>query len=139
MGVRVLPFAYICQGAVIGDRTIIGPYCYIEGDAEIGAYCHIGTSVGIYAGARIRDHVFIGPGAQLTNCIYPAYPTEDFAPDPLLICEGAMIGAGACILAGNVIGPGATVAMGAVVRENVPGQTMFHGIAAREFEPYNPF
>lgn len=51
---KVVNGAYICEGANIGDNTVIFPGVYIDSDVTIGDNCYIA------AGVKIVGHVTIG-------------------------------------------------------------------------------
>ena len=54
----VHPTAIIAKTAKIGEGAHIGPYCYIEDDAEIGRNAVLHSFVNIYRGAKIGDDFF---------------------------------------------------------------------------------
>lgn len=49
------PTAVIAKTAKIGEGTHIGPYCYVDEDAEIGRRAVLHSFVTIYRGAKIGD------------------------------------------------------------------------------------
>jgi acetyltransferase-like isoleucine patch superfamily enzyme len=100
----------------LSDRApglLLGPDVTLPDDAEVGAYVviHAGTAIG--AGVRIQDHAVLGKP--------PAFGARSKAsreePPPLVVGEGATIGAGALVAAGAAIGPAAMVGDKAHVRE----------------------
>jgi UDP-2-acetamido-3-amino-2,3-dideoxy-glucuronate N-acetyltransferase len=94
-------------GLLLGDDVTL------PGDAELGAYVVIHSGTTIAAGVRIQDHAVLGKP--------PAYGARSRArreePPPLVVGEGATIGAGALVAAGAAIGPAAMVGDRAHVRE----------------------
>src|SRR5258708_4311704 len=52
------PTAVIAKSARIGDGAHIGPYCFIDEDAEIGRNAVLYSLVAIYRGAKIGDDFF---------------------------------------------------------------------------------
>ena len=50
------PTAIIAKTARIGDGAHIGPYCYVDDEAEIGRNAVLHSFVTIYRGAKIGDH-----------------------------------------------------------------------------------
>lgn len=54
----VHPTAVIAKSARIGEGAHIGPYCFIDEDAEIGRHAVLHSFVTIYRGARIGDNFF---------------------------------------------------------------------------------
>jgi UDP-3-O-[3-hydroxymyristoyl] glucosamine N-acyltransferase len=55
---RIDPTAVIAPTARIGAGAHIGPYCYIEDDAEVGRDSVLHSFVTIYRGAKIGDNFF---------------------------------------------------------------------------------
>lgn len=49
------PTAIIAKSAKIGEGTHIGPYCYVDEDAELGRNAVLHSFVTIYRGAKIGD------------------------------------------------------------------------------------
>ena len=92
---------------------LLGEDVVLPDDAELGAYVviHAGTALG--AGVRIQDGAVLGKP--------PAFGARSKArreePPPLVLGEGATIGAGAVVAAGAAIGPAAMVGDMAHVRE----------------------
>ena len=58
---------YINPKSIIGKKTKVEPFSYIDADVEIGNNCWIGNNVTIYSGARIGDNVKIFPGAVISS------------------------------------------------------------------------
>lgn len=52
------PTAVIAQTARIGEGAHIGPYCFVDEDAQIGRHAVLHSFVTIYRGARIGDNFF---------------------------------------------------------------------------------
>lgn len=52
------PTAIIAKNAHIGENTHIGPYCFIDEEAQIGRNAVLHSSVTIYRGAQIGDDFF---------------------------------------------------------------------------------
>lgn len=52
------PAAVIAKTAKIGDGAHIGPYCYVDEEAEIGRNAVLHSFVSIYRGAKIGDDFF---------------------------------------------------------------------------------
>lgn len=104
----------------IGADTFLGhEVAIIGGDAtvEIGARCDLAPRVLITTGTHEDGgaHRAAGPGVS----------------KPIIIRDGAWIGAGSIVLGGVVIGEGAMVAAGSVVRESVPARHVVAGVPAR--------
>jgi maltose O-acetyltransferase len=96
-----------------GGRFIAGSSSCIS----IGARCDIGPEVMMVAGSHE-----LGPTAQRAG---PGIS------DPIVVEDGAWIGARSTILGGVTIGRGAVVAAGAVVINDVPANTLVGGVPAR--------
>jgi UDP-3-O-[3-hydroxymyristoyl] glucosamine N-acyltransferase len=63
--VTVYPNAYICSGAVIGERTVIYPGVFIGSDCRVGSDCTIYPNVTIRENAVIGDRVAIHANAVI--------------------------------------------------------------------------
>lgn len=119
----------------IHDGASIGRYCTIHSHVWIGERVLIGDDVKIQAfsfipnGVTIENRVFIGPGVIFTNDRQPPSGGKCWAP--ILVKEGASIGANATILPGLIIGAGSMVAAGAVVTQDVPPGCLVAGVPAR--------
>ena len=105
---------------------------------HIGDNCKIQNAAQIFAPAQLASGVFIGPGAILTNDRSPRALNEDgepktagqWNPEPVIVREGASIGAGAMVVAGVTIGRWAMVAAGAVVTRDVLDHELVAGVPA---------
>ncbi len=90
----------------IGANSRIGSHSQLDGKVEIGSNVNIQSRVYLPHLTIVEDDVFIGPGVTVTNDLYPV-------SKKLLgvrIRRGAIIGAGAVIMAGVEIGENAVVA-----------------------------
>ncbi len=130
-GTRVWQFVVILPGAVVGKEGNICSHCFIEADVVVGDRVTIKNGVQLWDGMRIGNDVFIGPGATFTNDRHPRSRNENFQNEPILIEDGAAIGAGAVILPGVRIGAGAMVGAGAVVTRDVPAGATVIGNPSR--------
>ena len=108
-------------GVVIGDRTWIGPMCYMHGAGGI----YIGNDVGIGPGVKILTSSHTGEDTEI-----PVKNTP-LKFDAVIISDGSDIGMGAIILPGITVGKGAIVGAGAVITKNVPPFTTVAGNPAR--------
>ena len=59
-GTRILHFAHVREGAVIGKKCNIGKSVYIDRDVAIGDRVKIQNFVSIYKGVKIEEEVFVG-------------------------------------------------------------------------------
>lgn len=110
-----------CVGIQIGSRTIINVGSYLSGEG----------------GLRIGEDVLIGAHAKLLSAGHaidggdPVIARNAITRTPIVVEDGAWIGAGAIVLEGVRIGRGAVVAAGAVVRQDVPDGMVAAGMPAR--------
>ena len=112
-GVKIGKHAVIMMGAVINIGAVVGENAMIDMNAVLGGRAVVGKSC------------HIGAGAVLAGVIEPP------SAKPVVIEDGAMIGANAVVLEGVTVGRGAVVAAGAVVTENVPEGAVAAGVPAR--------
>ena len=117
-------------GCEIGKNCKIDAFVYIEGDVKIGNRCKIRPFVFIPNGVTIGDNVFIAQGVAFANDKYPRASGE-WTLMPIVVKDGASIGAGAVILPGITIGKNAIVGAGAVVTADVPDNAVVVGNPAR--------
>jgi maltose O-acetyltransferase len=108
---------YLPSGISIGEGTIIGDRCFLDGRAKL----KIGNSVDIASQVLIYNAEH-----DLTN--------DDFAAPhygEVEIKDFVFIGPRAIILPGVTIGRGAVVGAGAVVTKHVPDYAVMGGVPAR--------
>ena len=105
------------RGITIGDDTIIGDHCFLDGRAplKIGNHIAIASQVLIYN----SEHNIHSPNFEATE-------------EPVTIDDYVFVGARATILPGIKIGKGAVVAAGAVVTKDVPPMIMVGGVPAKK-------
>ncbi|MES2699610.1 MAG: acyltransferase [Pseudomonadota bacterium] len=103
----------------------------IEDDVSIAAFVHFwgqgGISIG--KGTMIASHVAI---TSLTHDPNAPVMRETLISGSVEIGENVWIGAHSVIFSGVSIGENSVVAAGSVVRTNVPPNTVFAGVPARE-------
>lgn len=124
-----------------GDGTAIGPGSKILRGSEILGPVSVGEAVFINRDAYIRpnttigDRVNLGPFVRLITDDHEIGSSERRAGTvtyrPIVIGDGAWVGAAATILGGVTIGEGAVVAAGAVVVSDVPPNTLVGGVPAK--------
>lgn len=90
-GVVVMPPAYVNVAAWVGDRSMVDSHVLIGSCAQVGAGVHIG------AGTQVGG-VLEPPGAR-----------------PVIVEDGAFVGAACCLLEGVMVGAGAVVGAGVVL------------------------
>lgn len=133
-GTRIWQFVVVLPGARIGANSNICSHCFIENDVVIGDRVTVKSGVQLWDGVTLRDDVFVGPNVSFTNDRWPRSGNREFKRLPILVEDGASIGAGAVILPGLRIGTGALVAAGAVVTRDVPAGTVVRGNPAEIVE-----
>ncbi|MCD6341730.1 MAG: N-acetyltransferase [Thaumarchaeota archaeon] len=115
------------EGSKIAANSKIGSFTQLDGSVMIGASVNIQSGVYLPHLTIVEDGVFIGPRAIVTNDPYPV-------SGRLLgvrIRKGAVIGAGAILIAGIEVGEGAVIAAGAIVTKDVPANQVVVGAPAR--------
>lgn len=123
--------ARVEPGAIIRDRVTIekGAVIMMGAVINIGAHIGSGTMVDMNAvvgsRAKIGSNVHIGAGAVIAGVLEPP------GKQPVIIEDGAFIGANAVILEGIRVGERAVVAAGAVVTKDVPPHQVVAGVPAR--------
>jgi acetyltransferase-like isoleucine patch superfamily enzyme len=138
-GTSIWNRAQVRAGARIGRDCVIGRDVFIDEGVSLGDRVKVQNGALIYHGVTVSDAVFIGPGAILTNDRHPRAVTAtgqlardaDWTVSPILIADGASIGAGAIIVAGCDVGTYAMVGAGAVVTRDVPAHAVVAGNPAR--------
>lgn len=103
-------------GITIGDGTIVGDRCFLDGRATL----------------KIGNHVDIASEVMIYNSEHDINFEDFHATDsPVTIGDYVFIGPRAIILPGVKIGRGAVVAAGAVVSKDVPDFAMVGGVPAK--------
>ena len=145
--VNIKAGSYI-DGAVIGEKSVIGPYAHLRPGTEIGDNCRIGNFVETkkikmgtgskashlaYLGdAEIGHEANIGCGAVTCN-----YGT-DKQKRQVKIGAKAFVGSGAQLVAPLEIGEGAVVGAGSVITKNVPeGHLAIERTDQKNIKDYN--
>jgi maltose O-acetyltransferase len=141
-GNRTRAAALRLAGVEIGPGTVIGGRFTIAGPGRPERNVTIGASGWINAGCyfdasdriEIGDDVAIGQQVLVLTQSHHMGPARRRAADlftaPVSIGDGCWIGARATILPGVTIGAGSVVAAGALVRSDVPGDTVVAGVPA---------
>ncbi|MET3681976.1 tetrahydrodipicolinate N-acetyltransferase [Alkalibacillus flavidus] len=109
-GAVIMLGAAINIGAVVGEGTMIDMNVVLGGRATVGKNCHIGA------------------GSVLAGVIEPP------SAQPVVVEDGAVVGANAVILEGVTVGEGAVVAAGSIVTEDVPANTVVAGTPAKKIK-----
>lgn len=124
---NIWQYCVVLPGAVIGDNCNICSHCFIENKVVIGNNVTIKNFVAIYDGITIEDNAFIGSGVVFCNDRYPKSKNTDYKLEPVLVREGASIGANSTILPGITIGKNALIGAGSIVTKDVPDNTIVKG------------
>lgn len=124
-------------GTPVDESTTIFPPFH----TNVGRHISLGKNVFInhacsfldLGGIIIEDDVMIGPSVNITSEDHPVEVTsrKTLVPAAVLIRKNAWIGAGATILPGVTVGENSVVAAGAVVRMDVPSNTVVGGVPAK--------
>lgn len=139
-GTRVWARSHIREGAVIGERCIVGEGVYVDADVRIGNDVKIQNGALLYRKLTLADGVFVGPNVCFTNDRYPRAVTpdgrlkgnDDWSPEETRVERGASLGAGALILPGIRIGEWAMVGAQALVTRDVPAYALVVGSPAKQ-------
>jgi len=104
------------KGIEIGEDTIIGDHCFLDGRAPI----------------KIGNHVDIASRVLIYNSKHDINDPEFKAVEyPVEIGDYVFVGPRAIIMPGKKIGQGAVVAAGAIVTHDVPPGKIVAGVPAR--------
>lgn len=124
-------------GVPVDETTTVFPPFY----TNIGRNISLGKNVFVnhacsfldLGGIVIGDEVMIGPRVNITSEDHPVdvASRKTLVPSVVVIQRNAWIGAGATILPGVTVGENSVVAAGAVVRKDVPANTVVGGVPAR--------
>lgn len=108
---------------------------------SVGDRTEINNCTVIFAlgGVTVGSDVLISSGCCITSVTHPRAVAErqSLIERPVMINDGAWLGAGAIVLPGVTIGEGAIVGAGAVVTRDVPAGSVVMGVPAR-CEPVLP-
>ena len=135
-GVVIGKNCLICSNSVIREGCVIGDNCIIANGVTLNYNVKIGHRTKIMDNTHITGNMVIGHDVFISALVITTNDNtmgrhEKTVCDPPMICNKAVIGAGANILPGITIGENATVAAGAVVTKNVYAGTRVMGIPAR--------
>ena len=114
------------EGDVV-SKLNIGEGCWFN----VGCYLELGEEI------HIGNDVSFGPEAMILTSTHdtrvgtPARRAVEISSLPVVIKNGAWLGARSTILPGVTVGEGAIVAAGAVVHRDVPPNTLVAGVPAK--------
>lgn len=117
---------------VNGEAETMEPAIHVGAHTYINRYTIIDAAESI----RIGASSMIGPNCYITDhdhgmVLGTPIAEQPFQSQPVLIGEGAWIGAGATILKGVTVGAGAVIGAGSVVTKDVPENAIAVGVPAR--------
>ncbi len=126
-------------GCKIGDGTQIASQVEIQRNVKVGENCKIGAGSFIPEGSIIGDGVFLGPKTVLCNDKFPkAINNEgelkkkaDWKLEPVIIEDGASLGANVTILPGIKIGKNSLIGASSLVTDHIPENETWFGQPAR--------
>jgi bifunctional UDP-N-acetylglucosamine pyrophosphorylase/glucosamine-1-phosphate N-acetyltransferase len=130
----------VVEGAQIGARVTIGPYCRVrpgtilDADVALGSFgevknSHVGAGTQMhhfsYLGdAQVGAHVNIGAGAVTCNF-------DGIDKHETKIGDGVFVGSDTMLIAPVELGEGAMTGAGSVVTRDVPAHGRVAGVPAR--------
>ena len=91
-----------------------------ESFIKIGENCDISSNVSLICGTHEIGNMNRRAGKGISKDI--------------IICDGVWIGYGSTIMGGVTIGEGSIIAAGSLVNKNVPKNTIYGGIPAKEIK-----
>ncbi len=127
---RIWAFVHILKNVSIGSNCNICDHCFIESGVRIGNNVTIKSGIYIWEGATIENDVFLGPNVVFTNDNRPR-SKQYIEANPIVVKEGASIGANSTILAGVTVGKYAMSGIGSVITRNVPDHALVYGNPAK--------
>lgn len=143
---------YATNNWSINDHTVIASGCAIharepgqDGEFIVGKGTHIGnnTIIDLSDTVKIGDNVAIGPNCTIYTHDHD-YKQNKKIPwkgeairKPVVIEDGAWVGAGVIILSGITIGRGAVIAAGSVVTKDVDPSSLVGGVPAKNIKEIN--
>lgn len=126
----------------LGYQKRVNFWCFENGGITIGEECGISNATFCSAShITLGDHVLIGGGVKIFDTDFHSLNYNeriDLEHDsnrksaPIIIKDGAFIGAGSIILKGVTIGEKCIVAAGSVVTKNVPDGEIWGGNPAKK-------
>jgi UDP-2-acetamido-3-amino-2,3-dideoxy-glucuronate N-acetyltransferase len=133
-GTVIWHFSHICSGAVIGNNCSIGQNVLVADKAVLGNTVKIQNNVAIYGGVTVEDDVFLGPSCVLTNVTNPrSQVSRKNLYEKTSIRRGSTIGANSTIVCGITLGRYCFIGAGAVVTKDVPDYGLVLGTPGKLF------
>ena len=123
--------AVVRENTTAGDDLSIGTLSVVEHDVTMGDSVRLHSRCFVPELSVLESGCWLGPGVIVTNARYPNRVDTKARLEGVRVGAGAVIGAGAVLLAGVDIGADATVGAGAVVVADVAAGTTVVGNPAR--------
>jgi bifunctional UDP-N-acetylglucosamine pyrophosphorylase / glucosamine-1-phosphate N-acetyltransferase len=131
-GAVLLPYSHL-EGAVVGEKAIVGPFARLRPGARLGEQAHVGNFVELKKttlgkGSKANHLSYLGDatigegcniGAGTITCNYDG--ANKFQT---VIEDGAFVGSDTQLIAPVRVGKGAYVGTGTTVREDVPAGSL---------------
>jgi acetyltransferase-like isoleucine patch superfamily enzyme len=125
---RIGEFCIIKSGSRLGDRVVFDDYADTSGAVLIGDDVMVKRRATITQGTIVEDKVFIGPGVMIVHEKTVSWQRDiNKVSRGVYIKSGAIIGAGALLMAGVTVGRDAQVGAGAIVTKNCDGKWIYTG------------
>ena len=124
------------EGTVISNQlTVVAPQ-----NVKMGKYSYVMNGVLLMAsgGIVVEDYVLIAAHAKLISNDHDPYFRPIITCQPIIIKEGAWIGAGAAIMKGVTVGKYAIVGANSVVTKDVPDYIVVVGFPAKVIKYLDP-
>ncbi len=124
------------EGAIIGDKTTIGPFARLRPGAEIGQKVRIGNFVEVKKsavgnGSKISHLAYVGDTIMGTDvnfgCGAITVNYDGFEKHQTVIGDGVMIGSNVNLVAPISLDDGAFVAAGSTITKDVPADALSVG------------
>lgn len=116
-------------GCELGDNVFVGPFVEIQSNVKIGKGTRISSHSFICSSVEIGENCFIAHGVMFTNDKFTE-SREGWVEHKTIVGSNVRIGSNATILP-VVIGEGAVIGAGAVVTKDVPAYTVVKGNPAK--------
>ncbi len=120
---------------VIGDHSTILRNCEILAPVHIGSNTFLNRDCYVRPKTSIGNNVAIGPFSRFVSDTHAIGPSHRRAAesrfDPIVVENGAWIGAGVTVLGGVTIGFGSIIGAGSVVTKDVPPNVIAAGAPAK--------